>query len=366
MKLALSRRIRPTPFEPRVLEHNPDAFSIYNKMTLPAVFDSLTSDYHHLCEHVQLWDVGCERQVEIEGPDALALVELITPRDISSCSVGQCMYAPLVDEDGGIINDPIVLRLASDKFWLSIADSDVLLWVKGIAFGKSLDVNICEPDVSPLAVQGPKAEDLMADMLGEHVREIGFFKFIEVTLANTKMLMARSGWSGQGGFEIYLPDSSKGLELWDQIWAAGEKYNIRAGCPNLIERLESGLLSFGNDMTYDTNPFECGLDRFFTLGKSAEYMSREALDKITSAGITKKMVNLRVDGQALPAARDNWPVTHNKTKVGKVTTLAFSPKFDATLAFAMVDIEHAIVGQQLDIVCDDILFSANVCTANWK
>ena len=366
MKLALSRRIRPSPFESRVLKHNPSAFSIYNKMTLPAVFKSLTSDYHHLCKHVQLWDVACERQVEIKGPDALALVELITPRDISACDVGQCMYAPLVDETGSIINDPIVLRIASDTYWLSIADSDVVLWVKGIAYGRGFDVTVHEPDVSPLAVQGPKAEDLMADILGEHIRDIGFFKFIEVTLADTTMLMARSGWSGQGGFEIYLPDSNKGLELWDQIWAAGEKYNIRAGCPNLIERLESGLLSFGNDMTYASNPLECGLDRFFKLGKAAEYMSREALNKISTAGIQQKMVHLKIDSDKIVAPRDTWPVYNNNTQAGIITSLAWSPKFSATLALAIVAIEHAAIGQELTIKCGDENFAAHVSNANWK
>ncbi len=371
INVSLSRRLRTTPFETRVFEHGVKAFTIYNKMTLPTVFESAEADYQHLCEHVQLWDVACERQVQIKGPDALALVELITPRDISKCAVNQCMYAPLVDEFGGIINDPIIVRVAENTYWLSIADSDVVLWVKGIAFGRKLNVDISEPDVSPLGVQGPKAEDLMVDILGEQVRDIGFFKCIEVNLAGANMLMARSGWSGQGGFEIYLNDSAKGLKLWDEIWAAGEKYNIRAGCPNSIERLETGLLSFGNDMTYANNPFECGLDRFFKLGKIAEYMSRQALDKIARDGVQRKMVKLKISadaqGNRAPAVRETWPITtEGGDAIGIVTSLAYSPRFDATLAFAFIDVEHIQTDATVTIVCGEKMFDAKICDDKWQ
>jgi len=371
INVSLSRRLRTTPFETRVFEHGVKAFTIYNKMTLPTVFESAEADYQHLCEHVQLWDVACERQVQIKGPDALALVELITPRDISKCAVNQCMYAPLVDEFGGIINDPIIIRVAENTYWLSIADSDVVLWVKGIAFGRKLNVDISEPDVSPLGVQGPKAEDLMVDILGEQVRDIGFFKCIEVNLAGANMLMARSGWSGQGGFEIYLNDSAKGLKLWDEIWAAGEKYNIRAGCPNSIERLETGLLSFGNDMTYANNPFECGLDRFFKLGKTAEYMSRQALDKIARDGVQRKMVKLKISadaqGNRAPAVRETWPITtEGGDAIGIVTSLAYSPRFDATLAFAFIDVEHIQTDATVTIVCGEKMFDAKICDDKWQ
>ena len=261
LPMILSPRLRPSPYEQRAIEHGAKLFTLYNRMTLPLVYDSYEKEYEHLCEHVQIWDVGCERQVEIVGPDALRLVELITPRDVSSCAVGQCKYAPLCDENGGIMNDPIILRLAEDRFWLSIADSDITFWVKGVAYGRGFDVRVFEPDVSPLAIQGPKADDLVADVVGEHTRDIRFFWFIDETLAGAPVKVARSGWSGKGGFEISLEDGSKGSELWDLFWEAGQKYDIAPGAPNLIERIESGLKSYGQDMTMDTNPFEASMDR---------------------------------------------------------------------------------------------------------
>ncbi|MEM7196107.1 MAG: dimethylsulfoniopropionate demethylase [Pseudomonadota bacterium] len=365
--LVLSRRLRETPFEKRVFEQGAQAFTIYNHTPLSAVYRSPEEDYSHLCEHVQLWDVSCERQVEVAGPDALQLVELITPRDISTSAIGQCKYAPLTDEHGGIVNDPIILRLAEDRFWISIADSDVLLWVKGLAAGRAMDVQVFEPDVSPLAVQGPKADDLMAEIVGEHVRDIRFFWFIETEIASTPVILARSGWSGQGGFEIYLQDSGKGLDLWDAIWQVGEKYQIRAGCPNLIERLETGLLSYGSDMTLANNPFECGLDRFCDFGKPAEYLARQALKEIKRDGVARKIVRLRVDGRRVPAPRGIWSVVSDTgDSVGMVTSLAWSPRFDATLCLAIVDIGSTGPGTNLTIEAGDDRVTATVATPNWK
>ncbi len=348
--LVFSRRIRNTPFEPRVLEQGVKAYTVYNHVPLASSFRSPLEDYEHLCEHVQIWDVSCERQVEVIGRDALALVELVTPRDISRCEVGQCMYAPLVDENGGIVNDPIVLRLDEDRFWLSIADSDVLLWLKGIAVGRGMDVAVFEPDVSPLAVQGPRADDLMEKILGPEVRDIRFFRFIRCEIAGTPVIMARSGWSGQGGFEIYLQDSAKGLDLWDCIWEAGKEFNIRAGCPNLIERLETGLLSFGSDMTLDTNPMECGLDRFYKPGKSAEHLCRDALARISREGVKQKLAYIMIPGEPIPAPRSTYRVLDEQGKdVGQVTSLAWSPRFGANLAFATVETASSAPGTALSI-----------------
>ena len=344
-----------------MVEQGVSAYSLYNKMLLPLVFNDLETDYEHLRSHVQIWDVACERQVEIVGPDALALVELITPRDISKCAIGQCMYAPLCDENGGIMNDPIVLRLADDRFWLSLADSDTLLWVKGIAYGRGYDVQVFEPDVSPLGIQGPKADDLMSDVVGEHVRDIGFFRFIETTIAGTDVILARSGWSGQGGFEVYLQDHRKGLDLWDVFWEAGQKYDIRSGGPNLIDRLETGLKSYGSEMTIDSNPFESGLESFISLGKNAECMSRDALLKISEEGPEKKLVNLVIEGEPLGSPRSVWNVVDG----GVVTSQAWSPSKKANLAFAIVDSGIAGVGSRLSVDADGDLRGAVVCNSRW-
>ena len=367
LPMVLSRRLRPSPFEQRARENGASLFSLYNKMVLPLCYESYETDYAHLCEHVQIWDVAAQRQVEIVGPDALALTELITPRDMASCAVGQCKYAPLCDENGGIINDPIILRLAEDRFWLSIADSDVNLWVKGVVYGRGYDVRVFEPDVSPLAIQGPKADDLVADVVGEHTRDIRFFWFTDETIAGTPVKLARSGWSGQGGFEIYLQDSAKGNDLWDVFWEAGQKYGLRAGSPNIIERLETGLKSYGSEMTIDSDPFEAGLEQYMDLDKDAEYMGREALARVAKSGPAKRLVNLAVDGAQLDALRSVWHVLDDDdSDIGIVTSRAWSPRFNANITFAIIRAEHAEVGTRLRVNADGEIRGATVHDARWN
>ena len=347
--ISFSRRVRETPFEPRVLARGARAFTVYNQMTLATVFRSLEEDYWHLREHVQLWDVACERQVEVRGPDALRLVELATPRDLSACRVGQCVYAPLCDEAGGIVNDPLVLRRDEDRFWVSIADSGVLLWLKGLARGRGFDVEVFEPDVNICALQGPKADAVLQPLVDADLRDIRFFRFIETRIAGAPAVVARSGWSGQGGFEIYLMDSARGLDLWDAIWESGEAHEIRAGCPNLIDRIEAGLLSYGNDMTLANNIFECGLDRFVALGKDAEYLSRNALDRVAAEGVAAKLAKIEIEGGPASAPRATWPVQADGSDAGCVTSAAWSPRFETVVAFAMLKVEHAALGGRLSV-----------------
>ena len=367
-QIVLSRRIGKTPYEERVFEQGAQAFTTYNHTPLASVFNSSEEDYDHLCEHVQIWDVSCERQVEVVGPDALKLIELVTPRDMSKCKIGQCMYAILVDENGGIVNDPIAIKLAEDRYWLSIADSGVLFWLKGIAFGRNLDVSVFQPDVSPLAIQGPKSYDLMAEMVGEEIRDLKYFWYTTVNIAGMDLLIAKSGWSGQGGYEIYLEDSSKGLQLWDEIWQAGLKYNIRAGCPNLIDRIERGLLSYGSDITLADNPYEARLDRFFEADKEAEYISREALIKIRQQDIKKYLSYIFVSGAPLKSPRHTWSLLDDSSNpVGIVTSLAYSNKYGANIAFAMIDTEFSQPGKDLLVQLDSgELREAHVVTRTWE
>ncbi len=349
-RLILSRRIGKTPFENRVFEQGARLFTVYNHAPLASVFRSSQEDYEHLCEHVQIWDVSCQRQVEVTGRDALKLVELVTPRDISRCRVGQCMYAILVDEQGGIVNDPLLLKLADDRYWVSISDSGVLLWLKGIACGRKLDVDVFMPDVSPLAIQGPKADDLMAEIVGEEIRELQFFRYVRARIADMDLIIARSGWGGQGGFEIYLEDSAKGLALWDAIWQVGQKYHIRAGCPNQVDRIERGLLSYGNDMTLADNPYEIGLDRFFDLEKQAECLSYPALGRILRAGIKNALVYILVSGDELSSPRHTWNLLDSSGHpVGIVTSLAYSRKYASNIAFAKVQIGYSEPGNILSV-----------------
>lgn len=355
--LNMSRRIRRTPYTDKVEAAGVRGFSVVNHMLLPKAFQrSVEEDYWHLREHVQMWDVSCQRQVEISGPDAARLVQRMTPRDICKARIGQCLYIPLVDETGGMINDPVLLKLAEDRFWLSIADSDVLLWAKGLAIGAGLDATVDEPDVSPLALQGPKAEDLLATLFGEEIRSIRFFRFGWIDFQGTRQVVARSGFSKQGGFEIYLNDGSLGGALWDLLWEAGQTFNIMPGCPNLIERIEGGLLSYGNEMTQENNPLECGLGHYCALDGSVDFIGRNALQEIRNRGIDRVIRGVAFGGPPCPPCGKPWPVlvgNDEQRQVGQITSAAYSPRLKANVGLSMIAKDCWMAGQKVKVVSAD-------------
>ena len=361
-----SRRLRATPFTKAMEKTPPRAYTIYNHMFLPAVFNSLQDDYHHLKNHVQIWDVSVERQVLLKGKDARRLAVMMTPRDLRKARVGRCYYAPLTNAKGGIINDPLVLCLDEDEFSFSIADSDVLLWVQGLAQGLGLDVEVTEPDVNPLAIQGPRADDLMAEVFGHEIRALKFFDFAPFEFQGVQMNIGRSGWSKQGGFEIYLNDSALGEALWNAIMLAGAPYNIRAGCPNLIERIEGGLFSYGNDMTTDETPLEVGLDAYCNLDAGHDFIGKEALLKQREEGVKRRIMGVRIEGAPmtpvytpLDCFDKGW--RKGNRKVGFVTSGVYSPDFDANLGFAMLDIDYAKDGALVEIAMDGERRVGRVC-----
>ena len=353
-KLAVSRRLRSTPYTPRVEALGVSDYSIVNHTVLPKGFGrSVEDDYWHLKTQVQLWDVSCQRQVELKGDDAARLMQLMTPRNMQAAEVGQCLYVPIIDDKAGMLNDPVVLKLSQDHYWLSIADSDVLLWAKGLAVGLGLRVNISEPDVSPLAVQGPKAEQLMERVFGSEVRNIAFFRFKRLEFKGRPLVIARSGYSRQGGFEIYLDDSSLGLDLWDTLWDAGSDLNIRPGSPNLIERVEGGLLSYGNEFTQANNPLECGMEKYCSLDGEFDYIGKEALTRIAKQGIKRLIKGVVFDGGKCPPCAFAWPLFVDDREVGQVTTAIWSPDKRANVSLGMLDRGYWNAGQCVSVKCSD-------------
>ncbi|RUS59257.1 dimethylsulfoniopropionate demethylase [Pseudorhodobacter sp. E13] len=346
--IAPSRRVRRTPFSAGVEAAGVKGYTVYNRMLLPTVFDSITADYRHLKEHVQVWDVACERQVELRGPDAARLMQMLTPRDLRGMLPGQCYYVPMVDETGGMLNDPVAVKLAEDRYWISIADSDLLLWVKAIALGFRLDVLVDEPDVSPLAIQGPKADDLMARVFGDEVRKVRFFRFGWFDFQGRSLAIARSGYSKQGGYEIYVEGGDIGMPLWDALFAAGEDLKVRAGCPNLIERIEGGLLSYGNDMTRDNTPHECGLGKFCNTHTAIGCIGRDALLRVAKEGPVQQIRPIAIEGEIPPCDRV-WPLLAGGKKVGQVTSAAASPDFGGNVAIGMVRMTHWDAGTKLEV-----------------
>ena len=294
--IAKSRRLRSTIYSSRIENQGVTSYTIYNHMLLPAGFEGgLEETYEHLKNHVQVWDVAAERQIEIKGKDAYQLVQLMTCRDLSKTKEGKCYYCPIIDENGGMINDPVVLKFSDEKWWISIADSDVMLFAKGLAIGKKLEVSISEPDVNIMAVQGPKAFNLLEKIFGKEILDLKFYNFKYFNFQSTQHLIARSGWSKQGGVEIYVENSKSGLELYDLLFEQGKEFNVKPGCPHLIERIEGALLSYGNDMDINDNPFECGLDKFVNLDNDIKFLGKENLIKIKEKGINKKLMGVKIN-----------------------------------------------------------------------
>lgn len=354
-----SRRIRLTPFTERVEACHVTSYTVYNHMLLPSIFVSLEDDYHHLKAHVQLWDVSAQRQVEISGPEARRLVVMLSARDLRNARPGRCYYTPITDYHGRMLNDPLILCLDENRFWLSIADSDLLLWVKALAGALGLDVQIHEPDVSPLAVQGPKATQAMERVFGAEIAKVPFFHWRPFPFKGRPLIISRSGWSKQGGFEIYLDDHSMGPELWDALWQAGQDLQIRAGGPNLIERIESGLLSYGGDITRDDTPLECGLAAYCDLD-AHEFIGRNALLRQREQGITRRLVGIRLEGKGLPQLRQAWRCQYNHRDAGIVTTIIWSPDFATNLGYAMLA-AHVPIHEWVEILTPIGTKRAEIC-----
>ena len=336
--ISFGTRIRKSPFFDSTIKWGAKGFTVYNRMYMPTYYKSYVEDYWSLVNDVTLWDVGGERQVEIKGEDAEKFVEYITPRDISKCQVGQCMYVLLTEKDGGIVNDPILLKLDRNHYWLSIADSDVLLWCKGIASSKKFNIELSEPDVSPLALQGPKAPDVMNNIVGSWAKELKFFYFKETKIDNIPVVISKSGWSGEVGFEIYLRDSSLGNKLWELIMQAGKKYNIRPATPSQINRIEGGMLSYGSDMTLDENPFDIDLEKFIDLDKKAEFLSKDALTYVEKNGSKKELVGIEILAEPFTNfVADHLMVCFNKEQVGKITSSVYSPRLKKNIGLALIN-----------------------------
>ena len=365
-KVAFSPRVRKSPFFQSTIKHGAKAFTVYNHMYLPVSFENTITDYNNLLQGVQLWDVGVERQVQIKGPDAASLIQFLTPRNIKKCSVGQAMYAPLLDFQGGFLNDPVMLKLAEDFYWLSIADGDSLLWVEAIAKGYNFNVEVEEPDVSPLQVQGPNSAKLMTKVFGEWVDDLGFYRFKEFTHNGISMVIARMGYSRELCYEIFLLDYSKGNELWEMLWQAGQEFNISPGGPNIIFRLEGGILSYLADFDRTNNPYEVGLDWMIDFDQEDDFIGKEALRAINLQGPTKKLMGAEIKGDPIENSNEDYlPVLIDGKRVGTMTAMVFSPRLQKNIAYVFLDIEHAKVGQEILISNSHQSLEAEVVDLPW-
>ncbi|NNC42446.1 MAG: glycine cleavage system protein T [Acidimicrobiia bacterium] len=343
-------QIRKSPYFDATVRWGATGFSVYNHMYIPRDFGDPEQNFWSLVNDAILCDVAVERQVEITGPDAAAFTQLLTPRDLSQMEIGQCKYILITNAEGGLINDPVLLRLAETQFWISLADSDVLLWAQGVAVNSGMDVRICEPDVSPLQLQGPKSGQVMEVLFGQTIHDLKYYWLREVNLDDIPLIVSRTGWSSELGYELYLRDGSRGDELWERIMAAGQPFGLKPGHTSSIRRIEGGMLSYHADADINTNPFELGLGRLVNLNTETDFIGKAALQRIHDQGVTRRQVGLVIDGS--PLRRPNtsfWPIFHKAKTVGKVTSAVFSPRLNKNLALAMMSTQSAELGTEVTV-----------------
>ena len=347
-------QIRKSPFFDATVRWGATNFSVYNHMYIPRDFGNPEENFWSLVNDAILCDVAVERQVEVTGPDAAKFVQLLVSRDLSQCAVGQCKYVLLTNAQGGILNDPILLLLAENHFWISLADSDILLWAQGVAVYSGLDVHLCEPDVSPLQLQGPQSGVIMQSLFGEDIADLKYYWLREYDLDGIPLIVSRTGWSSELGYEIYLRDASKGDLLWEKIMAAGQPFGLKPGHTSTIRRIEGGMLSYHADMDINTNPYELGLDRLVDLEADFDFIGKPALQKIRHQGVIRKQVGLIISGPAMTGPNSNfWAVEKDGQVVGKITSAVYSPRLQQNIALAMVDANFAALGTEYLVVKAD-------------
>ena len=354
-------QIRKSPFFEATVKWGAKAFSVYNHMYIPRDFGDPEQNFWNLIETAILCDVAVERQVQITGKDASKFVQFLTPRNLSNLSVGQCKYILITNSKGGIINDPILLRLEENKYWISLADSDVLLWAQGLAVNSKFEVDISEPDVSPLQLQGPRSQDILAELLGEDIRELKYYWLRKVNLKGMELIVSRTGWSSELGYEIYLQDSSRGNELWEIIMAVGQNFGLQPGHTSTIRRIEGGMLSYHADMDLNTNPFELGMDRLVDLDVAHDFVGKSVLEEIKRNGISRRQVGLIIDGERLHMPNTNfWPLSIGGKIVGKVTSAVYSPRLKKNIALGMVSNQFIEIGRTFKVRIQDQMRNAKV------
>ncbi|MDA7824452.1 glycine cleavage system protein T [Candidatus Pelagibacter sp.] len=354
-------QIRKSPYFDSTVKWGATGFSVYNHMYIPRDFGSPEQNFWNLIEKSILCDVAVERQVEITGPDAYKFTQLLTPRDLSKLAVGQCKYVLITNNEGGILNDPVLLRLDENHFWLSLADSDVLLWAQGVAVNSGLNVQIKEPDVSPLQLQGPTSGEIMIKLFGEDIKDLKYYWLREYNLDGIPLIVSRTGWSSELGYEIYLRDGSKGNQLYEKIMEAGKEHGLQPGHTSSIRRIEGGMLSYHADADINTNPFELGFDRLVNLDSDTNFIGKEALKKIKHNGITRKQVGVEIDCKPLSGPNTTfWELKKNNVNIGKVTSAVYSPRLKKNIALAMVSVEQSEIGNEFQVTTNEGLFNCIV------
>ena len=354
-------QIRKSPFFDATVRWGAKGFSTYNHMYIPRDFGDPEENFWNLINDAILCDVAVERQVQIKGPDAEKFVQMMTPRDLSSMSVGQCKYVILTNQYGGILNDPVLLKISDDCYWFSLADSDVLFWAQGLAATKKFNIDICEPDVSPLQLQGPKSREIMVDLFGEEIASLKYYWFKPFKLNGIDLIVSRTGWSSELGYEIFLLNSKDGDKLYQTIMESGQHKGLKPGHTSTIRRIEGAMLSYHADMDINTNPFELGLDKFIDIDQDFDFVGKEALLEIKKEGVKRQLVGIEIDGEPMSGPNTRfWKIKTNDKSIGKVTSAVYSPRLEKNIALAMIEKPHTFIGKELEVLSGHNILNARI------
>ena len=343
-------QIRKSPFFDATVRWGAQGFSTYNHMYIPRDFGNPEENFWNLINHAILCDVAVERQVQIKGPDASKFVQMMSPRDLSEMKVGQCKYIILVNQNGGILNDPVLLKIADDCYWFSLADSDILFWAQGLAANSNYDVEITEPDVSPLQLQGPKSRDIMIKLFGDSINDLKYFWFKPFNLGDINLIISRTGWSSELGYEIFLLDSNQGDDLYELLMSTGKEFGLKPGHTSTIRRIEGAMLSYHADMDINTNPFELGLDKYIDINNDFNFIGKTALKKIIETGINRKQVGLVINSDPLKGPNTRfWDIKIDGLNIGTITSAVYSPRLKQNIALGLIAVDHAKIGNEVFI-----------------
>lgn len=346
-------RLRRSPFYEAEQRYSPRGYTVYNHMLFPTNYADFEAEYWHLLNHVTLWDVAVERCLEISGEDGLRFAQLMTPRDLSACAVGQAKYVLLCAADGGILNDPVMTRMGENKFWFALASSDALFYAKGLAVRSGLKVEIREADVHPLQLQGPRAREVAQALFGDEILDLKYYFFRETSVGDIPVVVTRTGWTSEIGYEVYLLDPCRGTDLWERILKAGAPYDIRPTGPSDIRRIEGGILNWGADMTYENNPFEVGLGRLVDFDMAGDCVAMEALSRIRDRGLRRRLVGVVLDGDPFPALNfTKWPAHTQGKPVGQVTSAIYSPRLKQNIGYCWLPDAIAESGTEVSVASE--------------
>ncbi len=359
--ISKTRRLRSTPFTSRLESYGVGGYTVYNHMLLPTYFKSMEDEYEHLKKFVQVWDVSVQREIEVTGKDSYKLIQLMTCRDLSNAKIKKCYYVPLIDKNANMINDPLIIKISEEKWRICIADSDVLLFAKGIADASNLDLKLHETNISTLAIQGPMSDELMQKVFGKEILKLKFFNYDYFDFKGTKHMISKTGFSKQGGYEIHIENIESGLELYDYFFMIGKDFNVKPGCPNTIERIEGALLSYGNDMDNNDNPYECGFDRYINIDSNIDFLGKESLLKIKKEGVKRKLMGVKIKTKDINLTKEENLFDKNKNIIGSLRSAAFSPRFKLVVGIAMIKKEFCMDSQEFNININNNIESGFIC-----